>query len=396
MQTMPALNDHTVQIAIARTEAEKARIFEFRYRIYVEELGKNKLSSANHVERQITDRLDSCGLLFYAADEKGELLATLRVNLGKDAPPTEDQISIYGLDKFLERFSIEDLSFTSRLMVTRDRRGSNTLAQLLAFAYEYGVRQGARLDFCHCQPSLVQVYQHLGYRRYKENFVDPDTGYRVPMVLLGQDIEHLKLIRSPFVRVLRRLGDIRDESESAAWLCRNFPQLCQEASRWLLDEESYVEYLAQKLMPMRHHEVPLLANLTEKERKTVLKEATLIHAKSGDHIIRAGDHDDEMYLLLNGNVEVRHHSSKLLLAIFETGQVFGELGFVSRFVNHLSPVRSADVVAVNDCEILVITQTFVRRLLRKDPVLTAKLAFNLAGILGVRLVTTDVFSHPTD
>lgn len=390
MRIMSTLKDQSPKIAIAQTEEEKARIFEFRYRVYVEELGKNKLSSANHLARQITDKLDDTGLLFYATEGHGALLATLRVNLGKDAPPTAEQFKIYGLHRFLEKFPIKDLSFTSRLMVTRDKRGSHTLAQLLGFAYEYSIRQGARLDFCHCQPSLVQVYQHLGYRRYKENFVDPDMGYRVPMVLLGQDIEHLKLIRSPFLRVLRRLGNIRDERDSVEWLCQNLPQLCQEASRWLLDEESYAEYLAQKLMPVRHREVPLLANLTERERNIILKAATLIHAKSGDHIIRAGDNDDEMYLLLSGNVEVRNNKMNLSLSIFETGQVFGELGFVSRFVNHLSPVRSADVIAVNDCEILVITQSFIRRMLRRDPVLTAKLAFNLAGILGVRLVTTDI------
>ena len=173
-------DDKTIRIAIAETDDEKARVYSFRYQIYVEEQGKDNLSYADHSHRIIEDELDETGIQFFACEGE-HLLATIRVNFGKDCPPSQQQIDIYGLSPFLEKFSVNDLSFTSRLMVTRDKRGSIILNSLLGFAYKYAILQGVRLDFCHCQPSLVQVYQHLGYRRYKENFVDPGTGYRVPM-----------------------------------------------------------------------------------------------------------------------------------------------------------------------------------------------------------------------
>ena len=39
------------RVALAQTDEEKERIFAFRYQIYVEELGKSKLSSADHSHR---------------------------------------------------------------------------------------------------------------------------------------------------------------------------------------------------------------------------------------------------------------------------------------------------------------------------------------------------------
>jgi len=70
------------------------------------------------------------------------------------------------------------------------------------------------------------------------------------------------------------------------------------------------------------------------------------------------------------------------LGLCGAGDVFGEMSFLSQLP------RSADVVALTDLEILVLTPPFLRKAVNNMPKIAAKVLLNLSIILCDRLRTS--------
>ena len=71
-----------VEIGIATTARERQEIYRLRYAVYIEEM--KKPYAADHQHRLLFDPQDEKARLIYARAGQ-ELVATLRLNLGKDA-----------------------------------------------------------------------------------------------------------------------------------------------------------------------------------------------------------------------------------------------------------------------------------------------------------------------
>ena len=370
----------TARVAIAETCAEKERIYAFRYQIYVDEMGKKKLACADASKKILRDDLDDDAVLYYV-EADGELAGTLRVNIGAVPAVLSHYREPYRLDRFAE-WEPSLLSFSSRLMVSKRLRGSRTLYHLLTAAYEVDLRRGVRFDFCNCAPSLVDLYEHLGYRRYTDNFVDPEVGYRVPMVLVLRAGEHLEAVRSPFRRVLRSFpSDARQDRPAAEWLDAAFPA-SHRIAEWMLSDEDFWRLLASKLRAVPERKIPLLEGLTEDEAKELLHKGAVLKCRKGEKIIRESDVGSEMYVVLSGLIQVMSPTGKTSIAVFGRGQVVGEIGLL------LGCERSADVVAVEDTEVLVIDRSRLERLIRNAPGLASKALLNLCRMLCERLVAS--------
>lgn len=373
-----------IRVGEAVTPEEKERLYRFRYDIYVEELGKSAVAAADHSSRRLVDDYDQQARQFYVetGDQVTACLRTLMTGSrdGDNAIP-EALGATYHVEPFLDFSPKARISFSSRLMVAAGQRGSAALHLMLSQAYEVALDQGVMFDFCHCSPALVELYEHLGYRRYARNFADPEVGYRVPLVLLLRDADHLRAIRSPFWRKLRDRPNLWHSDSVGAWLRAEFP-MSATVSEWLLDEESFWEFLANKLLPVPRQDIPFLNGLNDDETKKVLRSGTVLSAQSGDTIIRAGEVGNELFVILSGLVEVRAAQSGKPIAVFEPGQVFGEIAFIT------NTTRSADVVALDDTEILVVTQAWLKKMMLGSPELSSKVLLNLSRILCERLVVS--------
>ncbi|MBF0268336.1 MAG: cyclic nucleotide-binding domain-containing protein [Alphaproteobacteria bacterium] len=367
----------TLRISQARSADEREAVWRFRYGVYVEEMGKIALANADHKRRFLADELDEDALILYA-QEGDAVVATLRINNAKRTrlPPALE--TAYRLSRF-SAIAPERLSFSSRLMVARDLRGSVALHKILSRAYELGLESGVVYDFCYCAPALIELYEHLGYRPYTENFLDPEVGYRVPLILALKDAAHLEAVQSPFWRKLKNRPDLWQKQSDADWLAREFPATTK-AARWGAGEDAFWQFLADKLRPSTGSRVPLLEGLSDDERKRVLKSGTVLSCQAGDTILRIGDVGNELFVVLSGLAEVRLPKAKQPIAVLEPGQVFGEIAFIANVK------RSADVVALAESEILVVSQTFLRKLMRSAPDLASKVLFNLSRVLCERLV----------
>jgi CRP-like cAMP-binding protein len=96
---------------------------------------------------------------------------------------------------------------------------------------------------------------------------------------------------------------------------------------------------------------------------------------AGDVIVQRGDAADEMFVIRSGEVEIRRGGARDegIVARLGTGDFFGEMSLLE------SLPRDADVVAVTDVELLVITQGGLLVRLRRDPTFALEMLHRLSG-----------------
>lgn len=366
-------------------EAERAEVYRFRYDVYVREMGKVDLDEADHARRWIRDPLDDHATLYVARPQaadgsRGPIIGTLRTVHGAAAVPPAYR-ALDGFARFAA-FGPEAVSFTGRLMVAPGERGGKAMPALVNRAYAAGLDSPVQFDFCTCTPGLVDLYEHLGYRRFTGNVADPVLGYMVPLVLVLRDGDHLRTIRSPLWRTLRGHASAADGGPIAAWLRETVPTV-SVVREWVQQEDLFWRFLADKVRAAAAETPTILADLSEAEQKQVFRGGTMLEVKGGDRIITAGTVGTEMFVVLSGLVEVRLPGRAETLAVLDVGQAFGEIAFIA------DSQRTADVVAATDARILVLSQSYLRKLMKAAPELAAKLLLNLSRMLCERLVTSN-------
>ncbi|HTO78566.1 MAG TPA: cyclic nucleotide-binding domain-containing protein, partial [Methylocystis sp.] len=147
-------------------------------------------------------------------------------------------------------------------------------------------------------------------------------------------------------------------------------------SRWLAEAKA-----------QRHPRSPLFCALPEEEVALILQAGAILRAAPGETVVREGGTGDDLFLILSGAVAVRRRVNdepRDLLTLRE-GQIFGELGFLAGFP------RTADVAALLESEILVLSREAILRLAEAAPASAFTLVLNIAMALCQRLATsTDV------
>jgi CRP-like cAMP-binding protein len=101
----------------------------------------------------------------------------------------------------------------------------------------------------------------------------------------------------------------------------------------------------------------------------------------GEAIVRQGEVGDEMYVIIQGSVDVfgGKGSGRRLLNRHGHGQVFGEMGLIRHHE------RSADVVAAEPVELLAVNERFLERIQFRYPRIASKVFLNLTRIVSDRL-----------
>lgn len=110
-----------------------------------------------------------------------------------------------------------------------------------------------------------------------------------------------------------------------------------------------------------------------------------LEAKAGQRIVKQDEMGDRMFLLLQGEARVVHHSGShdVELAILKSGDFFGELALADK-----GP-RSADVEVTVDSVLLEITQATISALAGVYPMAAFKFLITLGRMLVERLRRTN-------
>lgn len=200
-------------VGIVNDEYEAKLVHQLRYRVYVHELGVHP-ENVDSERDELVGQLDPWSFLWYAR-ENGAVVGTIaQTIIGPDFDLSRIP-SALELDSF-PRSATRPIGFSSRFAIAPDHRSTWVLPSLARHTYAHGRELGAKFDFMVTAPSLVPLFERLGYVRYTESaFHMRRVGLLLPMVLPATDHEHLRNVRSAF---LPSTAYFRDEPGWGEWL----------------------------------------------------------------------------------------------------------------------------------------------------------------------------------
>jgi CRP/FNR family transcriptional regulator, cyclic AMP receptor protein len=126
----------------------------------------------------------------------------------------------------------------------------------------------------------------------------------------------------------------------------------------------------------------LFAGLTDKERTAVKSAATLRHCKAGERIIEQGRPSGRMFIILEGQAEVKVNGK--LVATLPEQSLVGELEFLDMLP------ASADVVILKETHLIELNNTALTGLMKKQSRLGYVLMSEIARIEAQRLRAMDL------
>lgn len=124
--------------------------------------------------------------------------------------------------------------------------------------------------------------------------------------------------------------------------------------------------------------VSLFSLMKRRDLKRVAKHAKHHSFKKGDFIIKEGDREGRLFVIVSGGVEVIKDAgseNERRLGVFRSNNYFGEMALLDDYV------RTASVRATEDTELLSLDQWNIRDEIKKYP----SIAIELLQVLARRL-----------
>ncbi len=121
--------------------------------------------------------------------------------------------------------------------------------------------------------------------------------------------------------------------------------------------------MAPTVSPAVLRTVPLFASFPEEQLRALATVVSRRSASRGSIVIAAGDPTDSLYIILSGRLKVMMSDAEgkeVILSILSGGEFFGEMGLID------DAPRSASVVAIEPCELLVITRRDFKRCMAEN------------------------------
>jgi predicted GNAT family N-acyltransferase len=346
------------QVLLATTPEERQRIYQFRYRVYVEEMNKNP-RCVNHTERILKDELDDTATLLYLTID-GEIAATLRRNLLSISSLPDAIHHALEIDRFTAAFPKSALSFSSRFMVAPEYRNSSVAGAIVVEAYKLARERGIQFDFSHASPWLVPFYENLGFRRYSDNFQDTDAGLQIPLVLLLDDIPYLQTVHSPMYRSARRAVTPTITRE---WFLETFPKATEFFNTYQHSPEEVWEFWLTKQQNNAEQSIAIFQSLEREQLQKLLRQGLFHTVQAGENIVRIGDIHSSVFIVLSGIVQRQSITSSNTPAtsVLHPHHFFGE---ATLFASLPSPEQ---VTAVTDVELFVLPKQAAMRAIKTMP-----------------------------
>src|SRR5579872_2963596 len=123
------------------------------------------------------------------------------------------------------------------------------------------------------------------------------------------------------------------------------------------------------------HTVSIFRDIPDKDLESLLEVANEVTFHPNQMIVKDGSLLADLYILLEGKVEVR--KKETVLATLKAGEFFGEMAFL----NDKPTGRSADIVAIEETRCLFIRGAQFYSFLRKNPDVAIEIMRTLANRL---------------
>ncbi len=370
-------NSDKIKIGPALSAKERDAVYQFRYRIYVEEMDRYR-SIADHETKRLFEPDDETSHIFHALLDD-EVVGTMRLTWGGDGALNDRHIEQYDLEPFLAKVTPEKIVVGERFMIEPSFRGSDLLFRLFTSYLSFVNERRIQLVFGDCEPHLLNVYQGLGFRPYtKRNVNSPETGYLVPLVLVPEDLDYLRDIKSP---VVPSLADFGDDAQVPDELDELLAGGAGVLSQRLISMPTYWAALANSLTRFEDGRTTIFDGLSDDEIQLCLAKSNVIECSPGDRVIKKGNVAQNMFVILSGTLEVR--ADNQVKAILSAGDMVGDIAFF------LGLPRTLDVyAATDDVRVISLSESTLRSLMEGEPTIAAKLLQNITKMLCFRLVSS--------
>lgn len=184
----------------------------------------------------------------------------------------------------------------------------------------------------------------------------------------------------------------------------------EAAVNWFADTDAALEAAEDRLIaaagtqdgmgerPFALHELPLFAGMAGHQLETLREYLHERWVARGEHLFRAGDRGDELFITARGTVTLRAPSGEgapsnqgKRLTMVPPGVVFGEMAFIE------GKPRSADAIADDEVMLYALKRDAFEEIRQSRPDIAATLLFNIGRELSGRLrLTTDALRSALD
>jgi hypothetical protein len=351
------------KFGMATTAEEKEAVYRFRYSVYVREMGRYQ-DTADHERGWLREPEDDNSRIFYALEDD-KVVATSRLTWGGDGGFSERQIEQYALARFIAELGPEKMAVGERAMIVPRLRGTDLLTRMMGGANGFVAENGIWVIFGACEPHLLTSYLGMGNRTYAEqNINSKEAGYLIPLISFPNGPEAL---RDP---AIGQWPSCIEDVLSAGGAV---------TSRLHKDSEDYWSEIQSALHELEGQKISALDGLAKDEADRVLSKSNIIECNAGDRILKKGGVARNIFVVLEGTLEARNDDR--IVGVLTAGDVFGEMAFL------LSRPRTLDVyAATDDARILSLSESTIRRMIRDDSVVAAKMLLNISRMLCVRLL----------
>ncbi|HEY3424463.1 MAG TPA: cyclic nucleotide-binding domain-containing protein [Negativicutes bacterium] len=371
-QLLSGATENSIKLGIASTPSEKREIYHFRYQIYVEEMSKH-IEKVDFANKLLYDELDEWGILLYARIGS-ELIATARINIGTlDKFPLEE-VEFLSLDTFQDCYTESgdhQFAFITKVMVTPTQRSSQAFYLLIAKCYELCCRHEVQFMFGICNSHLIRLYEKMGTQRYSKNFVLPGYGLQSPLVLLINDIQHLRKVGSPLFRIARKREAVT--TQAVEWFHAKFKHSPIINSQIVTEEELW-DVLCEHLNCPPTEAISILSELSVTEAKRFLHCCgSYVQCDPGNLITAQGDVSYSYNILVSGRLK----SLTFLRPIKEytsPGQHFGANGLTE------SAKHTEDIAAISFADILVLSGMAFQKFYHSHPDTAHKIVRSIVNL----------------
>ena len=120
--------------------------------------------------------------------------------------------------------------------------------------------------------------------------------------------------------------------------------------------------------------------MSAEDIKSITGLGRLFNVSAGQPIIQTMQQDDEMYVVVDGEIIERRLDGELPSLRISSGQVLGEVGLFT------GTIRSTDFIAATDVQLASLSRQGLDRLMKTKPELAARLLFNLARLQSLKII----------
>ncbi|CUH97288.1 hypothetical protein P22_3415 [Propionispora sp. 2/2-37] len=365
------------QVFIATSLAEKKAIYHFRYQIYIEEMSKN-IMDADYGRKLLQDELDEWAVLLYAQTGT-EIIGTARINIGTlhTFPKIVTDYLFLSAFQNCPNETDQQFAFLTKLMVAPAYRSSPVLYLLVSKCYEYCCANQVQFGFGICNLHLARLYEQMGFHRYTKNYFFPGYGLQLPLVMLADDIQHFRNVRSPLYRIARKRSNLNNQA--IEWFHNKFTRQSGVINSQLITEEDLWSILCERLRRSPKEAIALLGALSDAEAKKFLHScSSYIHCAAGDLITTQGEISYTYNLLISGTLKSQTFQNPAKEYTLP-GQHFGANGLTAQ------NKHTEDIVATKPSDILVLSGMAFQRFFHAYPEIAHKIVYHLTQLARNRL-----------